>query len=104
MKLTSKTIQCLCLASFVLYGNEVLADGNETQVELDEVKIQLISKGSIVGKKIMGPDKQLLKMKIANELNAIKSTPESINAENLDLLDLGSEAVNDATATKPIEF
>jgi hypothetical protein len=104
MNLKSKTIHCLGLISLALLGSEVSADGNDTQLELDEVKIQLISKGSIAGKKIRGPDKQLLKMKIANELNAIKSTPESINAENLDLLDLGSEAVDDATATKPIEF
>lgn len=104
MNLRSKIIHCLFLISLALLGGDVLADENETQSELDEVKIHLIAKGSIQGKKIIGPDKHLLKMRIANELNAIKSMPESINAENLDLLDLSTEATNDSTATKPIEF
>jgi len=62
----------------------------EAPLDLDDIKIKLIAKGSLkkqrlASKKIKGPNKLLLQQKIAAEL---KNTPESINAADLDILDL----------------
>lgn len=76
-------------------GNKAAKNTSEEDaLDLDDIKIKLIAKGSLkkqrlASKKIKGPNKLLLQQKIAAEL---KSTPESINAADLDILDLQLEA------------
>ncbi len=83
----------IVLASVILLGclalpSQVLAASTGDEVNMDEVKIKLLSKGQFKGKKIAGPNKLLLQLKIAKELKQVKVSPETVNVENLDLLEL----------------
>jgi len=79
--------QCLSLGVLIL-APQVMAETQNEQVNMDEVKIKLLPKGEFKGKKISGPNKLLLQLKIAKDLKRVKVTPDTVNVENIDLLEL----------------
>ena len=78
---------CLVLTGLTMSA-QLRADSDGDVVNMDDVKIKLLPKGQFKGKKIAGPNKLLLQLKIAKDLKTIKVTPDSVNVENLDLLEL----------------
>ncbi|GEM_PF-2207863 len=83
--------QCLTIGCLVL-TSQVLAETDSEEVNMDEVKIKLLPKGEFKGKKISGPNKLLLQLKIAKDLKRVKVTPDTVNVENLDLLELNESS------------
>lgn len=89
----------------LLLAPQVMAEIQSEEVNMDEVKIKLLPKGEFKGKKIAGPNKLLLQLKIARDLNRIKVTPDTVNVENIDLLELNESSPimvlvpNDSLAT-----
>ena len=79
--------QCIILGCLI-FTAQVLAETQSEEVNMDEVKIKLLPKGEFKGKKIAGPNKLLLQLKIAKDLKRVKVTPDTVNVENLDLLEL----------------
>jgi len=79
--------QCLTLGVLML-ASQVMAESESEEVNMDEVKIKLLPKGEFKGKKISGPNKLLLQLKMAKDLKRVKVTPDTVNVENLDLLEL----------------
>jgi len=77
---------------FLLLAPQVLADIQSEEVNMDEVKIKLLPKGEFKGKKITGPNKLLLQLKIAKDLKRVKVTPDTVNVENIDLLELNESS------------
>lgn len=79
------------------------AEGKESssdKVDLDEIKIKLVSKDSISGKKISGPKKQLLKLKMMADADNLKMRPESLGGDNVDLINLGQTEPGDLISNK----
>jgi len=83
--------QCLTIGCLIL-ATQVLAEIENEEVNMDEVKIKLLPKGEFKGSKISGPNKLLLQLKIAKDLKRVKVTPDTVNVENLDLLELNESS------------
>lgn len=73
---------------------------NSDKVNLDEIKIKLVSKGSILGKKIQGPKKQQLRLKMMAGADTLKVTPESLGWDNADIINLGQPKPDELVSNK----
>lgn len=96
MKFISIAAPLLCL--IVLAPRLSLAQDDE--IDMDEVKISLVKKGALTAKKITGPNKELLQLKISQQLLSSQEAATSLMPDNLDVLE-PNISINDS-ATLPV--
>lgn len=96
MKLSS--IVALLLGLITLAPALSLAQDDE--IDMDDVKISLVKKGELTAKKINGPNKELLQLKISQQLLSSQESTDSLITDNLNILETNID-INDS-ATLPV--
>ncbi len=64
------------------------------KIDMDDVKIKLVGRGDLAVKKITGPDKALLRLKLAKELKSSQKTPELLQPENLEIDEINDTLIS----------
>lgn len=84
------TFLAALLSAVMLSPAESVAQTDE--IDMDDVKIKLVAKGELSVKKIIGPDKallqQILRLRLAQELSSAQKSPELLQPENLEIIEL----------------
>lgn len=64
-----------------------LSLAQDEEIDMDDVKISLVKKGALTAKKINGPNKELMQLKISQQLLSSQEPTDSLMLDNLDILE-----------------